>query len=795
MIVAEMVFWGSLLMLCYLFVGYPVLALTMGVVRQRPHSVSDSFRPTVTLIISAYNEEKDIREKLENTRQLHYPKDKLEVLVISDASSDQTDAIVREYEHEGIILRRMAERGGKTVGLNAVVPSATGEFIVFSDANAIYRPDAIEKLIRNFCDPAIGCVTGDSQYINVEDSSAGKSEKTYWDYDRLLKVRESRSGSMVGSDGAIFAIRKELYAPLRPEDINDFVLPLLIVSQGYRCIFEPEAVCEESGTSHWREEFRRKIRVVNRSWTGLWRVKQLLNPYQYGWFSIQLFSHKLLRWLTPLFLFSLLASSISLVSVSPFFLVMALSQLGGYTIGIFGMVFEKLSSSNRLVSVGAYFLLVNVASVLGIIKGLRGNTITVWNPERQHDQPVLQENRAGMLHWALLLALGGGLVASIVVWPERAFWIAGFALIYVYIGYPMLSRVLALCFGKPWKKEDIIPPVTLLIVAYNEQDIIEDKIKNSLSLNYPSDQLTIMVCSDGSTDETNAILSRYQDRGITAHMFPVRSGKMSVINQVVPLIKSEIVVFSDANTMYMSDCILKLVRNFADEQVGAVSGKVNLVDATHNHGLSEKLYWKYEWLIHKTESTMRSQIGVDGAMYAIRRELFLGAMNNVVNDDLVIGLKVAMQGKRVVFEGEAIGYEASEETLKGEFQRRVRITAGAVQSILNREVLPGIRQLLLLFQFFSHKVLRWAAPLALLCVFLSCVMLIQEPFYRLAFIGQSLFYSLGLLGYLIRSTTSWFSVPMYFCAMNLAVGVGLVWGFLARQQGTWDRLERRRWAL
>ena len=270
---------------------------------------------------------------------------------------------------------------------------------------------------------------------------------------------------------------------------------------------------------------------------------------------------------------------------------------------------------------------------------------------------------------------------------------------------------------------------------------------------------------------------------------------MSVINQVVPHIHTDIVVFSDANTMYMSDAILKLVRNFADEHVGAVSGKVNLIDANHNHGFSEKLYWQYEWLIHKTESTMRSQIGVDGAMYAIRRELFLGAMNNVVNDDLVIGLKVAMQGKRVVFEGEAIGYEASAESLKGEFQRRVRITAGAVQSILNREVLPGIRQLFLLFQFFSHKVLRWAAPLALLCVFLSSVMLIQEPFFQLAFIGQSLFYSLGLFGYLLRSTASCFSVPMYFCAMNLAVGVGLVWGCLARQHGTWDRYERRRWAL
>lgn len=793
MMVAYLGFGLSMGALVYLFLGYPILAMFMGLIRHRRHQRDDAFCPMVTLIISAFNEEKDIRDKLENTIRLAYPKDRLEVLVISDASTDLTDIIVREYAAHGIQLHRMAVRGGKTVGLNAVLPRARGEFVVFSDANALYRPDAIAKLVRNFVDPAVGCVTGDSQYVNVAESNAGQSEKVYWDFDRALKVQESRSGSMVGSDGAIFAIRRHLYVPLRPQDINDFVLPLMIVSRGYRCIFEPEAVCEESGTSRFHEEFRRKIRVVNRSWTGLWRVKQLLNPFRYGWFSIQLISHKLLRWLTPVFLLALLTTSWLLAPSHPVFAAIAAAQGVGYAVGMAGLIIEPLSRRNRLISVASYFLMVNVASVLGIMKGLRGHTITVWNPERQQGTPEAHMMRCG--YWLFLAASIAGMSWGIRAWPDVMFWAAGIALMYVYVGYPLLSAFLSSFLGKPWKKAAITPSVTLLIVAHNEEEIIEQKLRNSLALNYPQDRLTIMVCSDGSTDRTNAILESFRKPGIQAYSFSDWSGKMAVINRVFPDIQSEIVVFSDANTMYRPDALLKLVRNFADESVGAVSGRVNLVDASHVHGPSEKLYWQYEWLIHKTESTLQTQIGVDGAMYAIRREYFLGAINNVVNDDLVIGLKVAMQGKRVVFEGEAIGYEASEQTLKGEFRRRVRITAGAVQGLLSREVLPGLQQSFLLFQFISHKVLRWVAPLALLAVYLSSAVLINEPFYRLVFIGQTLFYALGLLGYLLRLSAAWFSVPMYFCAMNLAVGVGLVWGCLFQQMGMWERVERRRWVL
>ena len=147
------------------------------------------------------------------------------------------------------------------------------EIVVFSDANAFYHQNVIEKFVRNFTDPHVGCVTGDSRYVGVKQSSSGSNEKIYWDYDRALKIGESSFGSMVGSDGAIFAIRKSLYSYLGPQDINDFVLPLRIVGQGFRCVFEQEAICEEASTVQMAQEFSRKVRVVNRSWNALWNMR------------------------------------------------------------------------------------------------------------------------------------------------------------------------------------------------------------------------------------------------------------------------------------------------------------------------------------------------------------------------------------------------------------------------------------------------------------------------------------------------------------------------------------------
>lgn len=794
MIAAAVVFWGAVCALCYVFVGYPLILVVVGHFVRKRLVCETPTQPTVSLIVSAYNEEKVIGEKIENCLSLQYPPDKLEIIVVSDASTDRTDAIVASHTHEGVILKRMPVRGGKTTGLNAVVPAAKGEIIVFSDANALYDPDAVQKLVRNFADPSVGCVTGDSRYVQLDASYVGVSEDTYWDYERLLKIKESALGSMVGADGAIFAILKHLFRPLRKEDINDFVVPLQIVSQGYRCIFEPEAVCYENAVVHFAEEFRRKVRVVNRSWNGLFRVKQLLNPFQYGWFSIQLISHKLLRWLTPLFLMSTLTSSAFLALQHWIYAGAVAGQLCFYALGMCGLTLERFRIQNRWLSFPCYFSLMNVASIVGILKYLRGEKINIWEPERK-GQYQLAKRDDRLVRWTCLLTSCGLLMAAIILWPRLLFWTGWGMVLYTYIGYPALCVFLRRFLYQPWHQEDCQPMVTLLIVAHNEEEILAAKIANSLALDYPQGKLVIAVASDGSTDGTNAILRRHEGQGIRAYYFPERAGKMATINRIFPELQTEIIVLSDANVVYKPDAIMKLVRNFADAEVGAVSGKVTLISDQPVLGISERLYYRYEWFIQRLESQTGSLVGVDGAMYGIRRELFQPLPDSVVLDDFVISMNIAKQGKRVVYEPEARAREASAASLAVELQRRSRLVAGAVQSLLRGEGVPGLHQPLLLFKYLSHKVLRWSTPVFLVVLFLANLLLLGEWFYIVTFGGQVLFYLAACIGKLQRSPTSIFAIPLYFCGTTLAAAYGLVRGILNQQKGPWERLERASWAL
>jgi cellulose synthase/poly-beta-1,6-N-acetylglucosamine synthase-like glycosyltransferase len=379
---AEILFWISGSALLYVFVGYPLLLLVLGKIVQRPPVLKRSIRPYVTVIISAYNEEEVIEEKIRNTLALDYPREKLEIIVVSDASTDRTDDFVQRYKEEGVILQRMPVRKGKTAGLNQAVPLARGEVIVFSDANAFYAQDVIRKLVRNFADPTVGCVTGNSCYLDVEASNTGKSESTYWNYERFLKIKESQIGSMVGSDGALFAVRKDLASPLGLDDINDFVTPLQVVSQGYRNVFEPEALCYEKSLSQLAQEFRRKVRIVSRSWHGFFRVKGLLNPWRYGWFSFQLVSHKMLRWLAPVFLSCLFLLSFAIARDGATGEIFLGGQIVFYSLGAFGLVLDRAAVQARWLSFPAYFIIVNAASVMGTLRYILGERMNTWEPER-----------------------------------------------------------------------------------------------------------------------------------------------------------------------------------------------------------------------------------------------------------------------------------------------------------------------------------------------------------------------------------------------------------------------------
>jgi len=381
----EALFWLSAACVVYVYAGYPLLLVALRRVlgvRRVAQAPADA---PVTLIVSAFNEEAVIAEKLRNCAELDYPRDRLQVLVVSDASDDRTDAIVASFASQGVELLRMTERGGKTLGLNAAMQRARGEYIVFSDANALYAPDALAKLLRNFADPAVGAVIGESLYADIK-GQAEQSEGLYWKYETGIKRLESQIGSVVGGDGAIYAIRKALFVPMRADALSDFVNPLQIVRSGYRCIYEPEARSYERAAGDFSKEFRRKVRIVNRAWRALQTLRGLLNPFRYGLFAVELISHKLLRWLVPLFLVVLFALSIMLAGRNLIYTAALALQILFYALALAGHGLRRHSGFPRLFAVPFYFCLVNVASALGIIEAYRGKTYTTWTTARAPGQ-------------------------------------------------------------------------------------------------------------------------------------------------------------------------------------------------------------------------------------------------------------------------------------------------------------------------------------------------------------------------------------------------------------------------
>jgi cellulose synthase/poly-beta-1,6-N-acetylglucosamine synthase-like glycosyltransferase len=392
-----MIFWLSLLLVIYVYVGYPILLyLFVREPKRRRQSVNSEGRELrVTLIISAYNEERVIREKIINSLGLDYPKDKFEIVVVSDCSTDHTDAIVESFKGQGVILLRLQQRGGKTEGLNQAVAKANGDVIVFSDANAMYEPQTLRKLVRHFSAPSVGYVVGEQRYVD-DDSSAASNEGLYWKYEQFLKRKESQLSSVVGGDGALYAIRKSLYEPLKETDISDFVNPLQIIEKGYKGVYEPGAICWEHAAGTYGGEFKRKTRIVNRSLRGLWRVRRVLNPFKYGFFTWQLVSHKLIRWFAPFLMIATFFSNLALVILNGFelrsFYTMFLGiQLLGYALAALGHFLIQ-----PILSIPYYFCLVNLASMVGVWKALRGETIVTWEPEREEQQSEKRDgaNRA-----------------------------------------------------------------------------------------------------------------------------------------------------------------------------------------------------------------------------------------------------------------------------------------------------------------------------------------------------------------------------------------------------------------
>lgn len=373
---AAVVFWGSLAGIVYLYAGYPALLLLLGAWRRPERQPPADFTPRVSLVISAYNEERVIREKILNSLALDYPADRLEIIVASDGSSDRTTAIAAEYRDRGVKVHDFSARRGKNATLNDVVPEASGEIIVFTDANGKYQRDAMRKLVAHFAEPRVGSVCGELVYLGAADNLVARGYNVYWRYDQRLKRLESRLGCLLGANGSIFAIRKHLYRPLSGDVCNDMVLPIQVAARGYRVVYEPEAVSREAGSQDAREELGRRSRIVGR---GILGVRAVLPDVLAGGRLLllwELLSRKFLRYCTP-FLFFLLAGSNAFLWTGIYGLTLA-GQGAFYALAAASFALWRLGVRVRVLSFPQYFVLGNAATLLGWAKVLGRRELTKW---------------------------------------------------------------------------------------------------------------------------------------------------------------------------------------------------------------------------------------------------------------------------------------------------------------------------------------------------------------------------------------------------------------------------------
>jgi len=383
---AEIVFWMSAVALLYTYAGYPLLLFIVSGLR--PRAVRrGAFTPAVSVIITAYNEERDVAAKLENTLALDYPSELLEIIVASDCSTDRTDEIVRTFAAKGVKLVRQTDRLGKTAAQNAAVEQSRGEIILFSDATSLYEPDVVRQILPSFADPTVGCVAGRLVYVDPSDSRVGRGAQSYWSYETFLKKHESRACSLIGASGCLYAVRHSAYIPLYHEACSDFIIATKMVEQGLRAVYEPNAVCTEETNRRSDKEMKMRVRVIAQTLTDLWRHRAMLSPVKSGFYAVELFSHKVMRYFVPFFLIAILAASAFLARGSNSYLVMTLAQLACYLSAFAALALERAGVRNRVLALPQYFLLANVASLIAFYKFLRGERYASWEPIRERVPP------------------------------------------------------------------------------------------------------------------------------------------------------------------------------------------------------------------------------------------------------------------------------------------------------------------------------------------------------------------------------------------------------------------------
>jgi len=373
-------FWGALGLMVYTYLGFPLLVALRGLLRPRTIR-RGAATPPISMIIAAYNEESTITKKLDNTFALDYPAELIEVVVASDGSDDTTNELVVRYGKPNVRLLALP-RQGKNRTLNDAVAAARGDILVFSDADSMLAPDALTHLIAPFSDPEVGGVGGDFRYASARGE--GEGERTYWSIDRALKQLQSRAGSITSATGQIYAVRRTLFKPIPVGVTDDFVTSIQVPAAHRRLVFEPCAVAYGPVAAASKAEFRRKVRVMTAGLRGVWVVRQVLNPLEYGFFAIQLWSHKVLRRLMVVPLAVLGVTAPMLWRQGWLYQLATLGQLCLHGAGLLGFLLRKTRvGRSKLLSLPFFFDMVNAASVVAVINLLRGERHDIWVPQRQ----------------------------------------------------------------------------------------------------------------------------------------------------------------------------------------------------------------------------------------------------------------------------------------------------------------------------------------------------------------------------------------------------------------------------
>ncbi len=383
------------------------------------------------------------------------------------------------------------------------------------------------------------------------------------------------------------------------------------------------------------------------------------------------------------------------------------------------------------------------------------------------------------------------------------FWIFIAFLLYAYIGYGIIATTIAFVYSITKKQDTVVlemslPKVTLIVPAYNELDILPQKIHNTLALDYPTDLLDIIFITDGSTDDCYTLLKSFSN---ILHLHqPERKGKMAAMNRAMQFVKTPIVIFSDANTLLNSIAIREMVRHYANETIGGVAGEKKVIATQQDNlvGQGEGLYWKYESAMKQLDSNLYTVVAAAGELFSIRTNLYIPLPEDTVLDDLVLAISTCKQGYTIAYEKNAYAIETPSINLYEERKRKIRIAAGAAQAVARLGIVPSSTNWMLNFQFFSRRIIRWIiSPIALPIILTSNILLVIQyragMLYQTILLLQLCFYTMAFVGWIMykwNKKSMLLFVPFYFVFMNSCMLIGFIKQMLGKQKATWDKAKR-----